>query len=392
MTVLKSVEIVNYRSCVKTKIDFKNSLTALIGPNGVGKSNIFNAINLLSQIRRTAFGRPYARQALYHSKINATISQDQTDYKFKIDFFYDTNEYNVEKVEYVKVRVGNGSEKPIKWKEVDSDYYRLLDSVRYRASRITEKVTIRDKQIGAIFHYLNRLELYNATQFSDPTRCPIAIELDDDSYRISAKSSHELFLYHLYNTYRFSPDIFKRYLQTVGKGGIGLIDGIQFLPLRIPNSSFKIRAGGKIQKLEVKKTMIVPSIIIDGLKLSPNQLSEGSFKSLALIFYILNSRRSLLIIEEPEVCVHHGLLSSIVDLLKFSSTERQILMSTHSDYILDKLKPENLVLIKKRSKEGTKASQLDKSMSANDFRALKSYLNSQGNLGEFWKEGGFEDA
>jgi hypothetical protein len=30
-------------------------------------------------------------------------------------------------------------------------------------------------------------------------------------------------------------------------------------------------------------------------------------------------------------------------------------------------------------------------LSANDYRILKDYLEQEGNLGEYWKEGGFDD-
>ena len=66
-------------------------------------------------------------------------------------------------------------------------------------------------------------------------------------------------------------------------------------------------------------------------------------------------------------------------------------ISTHSDYVIDKLTPENVVLVRKTKESGTVASSLPKSLSRNDFRALKEYLSESGNLGEYWKEGGFEN-
>jgi len=34
---------------------------------------------------------------------------------------------------------------------------------------------------------------------------------------------------------------------------------------------------------------------------------------------------------------------------------------------------------------------LTKTLSQNDYKALKEYLENSGNLGEYWKEGGFDD-
>ena len=58
--------------------------------------------------------------------------------------------------------------------------------------------------------------------------------------------------------------------------------------------------------------------------------------------------------------------------------------------MLDKLSPENIVLVKRSRETGTVATTLPKSLTKNDFKALKEYLKESGNLGEYWKEGGFE--
>jgi hypothetical protein len=56
---------------------------------------------------------------------------------------------------------------------------------------------------------------------------------------------------------------------------------------------------------------------------------------------------------------------------------------------LDHLDPENLLLVKWVPAKGTIATPLDKSMSKNEYEALRLYLKESGNLGEYWKEGGF---
>src|SRR5690606_3209585 len=126
-------------------------------------------------------------------------------------------------------------------------------------------------------------------------------------------------------------------------------------------------------------TIVISTFKVDGLSLSPSQLSEGTFKSLALAHYIINSDAKLLLIEEPEVGVHHGLLSSIVELIKFKSKNQQIIFSTHSEVVINKLLPENILLVKKTKGVSTVTSLTD-SLSKNDYKALKMYLENTGNL------------
>jgi predicted ATPase len=158
----------------------------------------------------------------------------------------------------------------------------------------------------------------------------------------------------------------------------------------MPSNSYEVFSGGNVKTVEKGRTIIAPIFNIDKNKLSPNQLSEGTLRALALIYYILTDQSRLLLLEEPEVCVHHGLLNSIIELLKRQSKKKQIVISTHSDYILDQLNPENIILVKREPNMGTISQSLTDTMKKNDFEALKIYLKESGNLGEYWKEGGLD--
>ena len=53
------------------------------------------------------------------------------------------------------------------------------------------------------------------------------------------------------------------------------------------------------------------------------------------------------------------------------------------------LAPENVFLVRKERRLGTKVRAVTKALSGRDFEALKTYLAETGNLGEFWRHGGF---
>ena len=99
----------------------------------------------------------------------------------------------------------------------------------------------------------------------------------------------------------------------------------------------------EIRQILRNKQLIVPYVGVDKTELSFNQLSEGTFKTIALIFYIITDKSNLLLIEEPEVCVHHGLLNSVMSLILLYSRRKQIIISTHSDFVLDKIELWNQV-------------------------------------------------
>ncbi|KAA5547794.1 AAA family ATPase [Adhaeribacter rhizoryzae] len=392
---INQIEISNYRSCIDTKFELATNLTALIGINGVGKSSILYSLQLFSKSdRNRRFFVNEGKEELLNTQINLQITIDERVVLVRSSFFYETDERNLDEVFYTEVKYRFLGEKSKKWQLIDSEIFEVVEYIKRKPLIILPKQFQSETSKFSInlVKTLSSISYYSATQFSDPSKCPISIELED--YRINPKlrasKNHQMFIYDLYRAQNSKESTFELFLNTVGANGLELIESIDFHVHEIPSSSYKVRTGGKIQKIESTKKIIVPSIEIDGLKLSPNQLSEGTFKTLALVFYILNDKNEILLIEEPEVSVHHGLLNSIIELIKQQSKFKQIIVSTHSDYVLDMLSPENILLVRKKGVSGTKAQSLTKALSKNDYEALKNYLQTRGNLGEYWKEGGFE--
>ena len=137
------------------------------------------------------------------------------------------------------------------------------------------------------------------------------------------------------------------------------------------------------------RIMIIPTVHVGSAQLSFNQLSEGTLRTLAMLFYIATDKSEMLLIEEPEVCVHHGLLKSVIEVIKEFGHSKQIVFSTHSEAVLDSLLPGDVRLVRRTEERGTEVTPLPKAMSRTSYAALKSYLETTGTLGEFWRHTGF---
>lgn len=81
------------------------------------------------------------------------------------------------------------------------------------------------------------------------------------------------------------------------------------------------------------------------------QLSDGTLKLLAYITAVSLPEPQLLCFEEPENFVHSRLLELIVEILKKS--EKQVLLSTHSPYLVDFVQPEDVIVVEKKETETT---------------------------------------
>ncbi len=411
---IDSFEIKSYRSCLKTKLVLNSELTALIGINGSGKSNILNGLLLLKKICSSRY-MPVHEDNSAFNRCNFACDLSHGDKKMKLkgEIIFETDERNNDEVHLSKIKWNlkdytnndNWLEIPIELFALKSSYNFLMDSSHPVYRKLNRELYDQIKKIqnsltaqiypilSDVTNFFSNISYYSASQFSDPSRCPVSIELEENRpmRRYRSQTGHEQFILDLYQAWKSQDKAFKRYIYTVNKNGIGLLDDICFNEVVMPSNSFKVQSGGKIQKIERNRLLIVPSITIESNALSPNQLSEGTFKTLALIFYILTDESNLLLIEEPEVCIHHGLLNSVLDLIKSQSKLKQIVISTHSDFVLDHLSPEDLIIVKRKPEKGTTATPLSKSLSKNDFKALRQYLDDSGNLGEYWREGGLDN-
>jgi predicted ATPase len=92
-------------------------------------------------------------------------------------------------------------------------------------------------------------------------------------------------------------------------------------------------------------------------------------------------------VEEPEVCVHHGLLKKVIATIKSHSAIKQTIISTHSDLLLDELKPSQVFVVEINN-AGTQVKNLDDWLDRGGKDALHEYLSESGTLGEYWRSGG----
>jgi hypothetical protein len=276
----------------------------------------------------------------------------------------------------------------------EQEYYRYV-SARLGLTPIptqSQEWTLR--AIRKVAAYCAGIRYYGASQFTNPGTCPASFEIDREGRRLGPNRSrgHAKILYNMYSAHRDeSSTTYRQFIDIVGPRGLRLIDGLAFRVVPTSSVDHSVRVGGKVEVRRRHKLLVIPQFKIGNQTLSPNQLSEGTFKTLSLFFHVITEDSTALLIEEPEVCVHHGLLSSILELIKSYSQHKQMIISTHSDYVLDHVNPDNVFRVTLDKTKGTVARHIRKTMTSKEYSALRNYLDQEGNLGEYWREGGLGD-
>jgi len=411
--MIKNISIKNYRSCLDTDFKLHPELSVLIGPNSSGKTNVMNALLLLKKLTEES---PlfYSRdvEPTGHCKLKSTITIDNVKATLWADIDTYTDADNTDIVitsdQYWNIQQLTGNNKRVKLPlSVARELTRLTRAadtrfISYYQRRISfdalEQISkeipgpVRDF-LGKIALDLAQIRYYSASQFTNPANCPVSFELEKEgkTTRAPRLTGHAKFLFDLYNSRkRPKGSGYWQFIDIIGPNGIGLVDDISFNEITTSSVHHSVRIGGTVTERRKKNILVIPQFKIGKNALSPNQLSEGTFKTITLLFYLITEPSQVLFIEEPEVCVHHGLLSSILELIKTYSNNKQIVISTHSDFVLDMVQPDNVYVVTNLPDEGTKIHHIPKRLSRRELGALREYLRTEGNLGEYWRAGGLE--
>jgi predicted ATPase len=74
------------------------------------------------------------------------------------------------------------------------------------------------------------------------------------------------------------------------------------------------------------------------------ELSDGTLVLLALITKIFSDSSDIFFIEEPENSIHPKALYELMKLIRERSVDKQFIITTHSPYLLNMIKPEEVLV------------------------------------------------
>jgi predicted ATPase len=110
----------------------------------------------------------------------------------------------------------------------------------------------------------------------------------------------------------------------------------------------------------------------------PRQLSDGTLRFICLSTLLLQPTElqpSTILIDEPELGLHPYALAVIADLLRQASEARQLIVSTQSVELINRLSPQDLIVVNRTNGEST-FERLDEDR-------LREWLEDY-SLGELW--------
>ena len=356
-------------------------LNVLIGPNGSGKSNLITLIGLLRAAPRD-LATPVQESGgigewLHKGESRArkgSVSVVVDHWPFPVPLRY---QLTVEKRggrlvvgdEFVEDdELEDGKDQPHRY----FGYRRGMAIAtgkdgtrrRFRRSELDSEQSILSQrkdpesfpEITHLGGEFDQIRIYREWSFGrqSPVRLPQPSDLPNQTL---AEDTSNLGL--VLNRLRRAPAAKKRLLEAARK----LYDGVTDFDV--------IVEGGTVQVMLEEKGITVPA----------TRLSDGTLRYLCLLAILCHDKPPPLVcIEEPELGLHPDIMPTLATLLREASTRCQLIVTTHSDVLVDALteEPESVVVCEKD--EGR--TQLRRLNGEDLAKWLARY-----SLGELWMKG-----
>ena len=362
-------------------------LNVLIGPNGSGKSNFIEAIGLL-KAATTDITVPILEGGgienwVWHGSHAATKARievvvrpefhhsEEPPLRYSLAFEGDSfSSFGLE--EKITGRIDRTED--ITMRYLDRSGHRLL--VNHRDERGERKETELSRfefkndqsilaQLSDSEHYpeltylgsaLSQISLNGEWAFgrTTPPRLPQKTDLSNSN---PADDGHNLGM--MLNRLRRDSGAKNKFLEALRQ----LYDGINDFDVHIE--------AGSLQVILQERNTTIPA----------TRLSDGTLRYLCLLAILcIPNPPPLICIEEPERGLHPDILPGLADLLRQTSEKTQLIVTTHSEVLVDSLTdtPESIVICEKNNGQ-TELRRLDKNQLSHWFDKYR--------LGDLWTSG-----
>ncbi|HTN20447.1 MAG TPA: AAA family ATPase [Pelobium sp.] len=360
--MINKLEVDGFKSLKNFSIDFKRGLNVLIGPNGVGKTNICQAISLLHSLTTNSLFETFTQFGGVQSIFNIVENLEEKKY-LKIVVFGETEgsldsdkEGYILKFEYKIVLkltdelLFDYEELIIRRKTKKNNYKTVIKIVQNSKNEV--KVEIKDSDLIGHYNVIKKGEKNFTIKLQDQESfLPLMGRLFFSCHLILKEFSKIKSLNIDPNVARNSCDITEphemlgngRYLANtvyfLNKKGEDLSEINSLLEQLIPNYK---ELCPKISEISRKRYFTINDD--NGNSFPSNSLSDGTIKLLALLVGIISQNERTTIIEEPENYLHPYANKLLISYLRETYDDGICILTSHSETILNLIKPEELII------------------------------------------------
>lgn len=362
--MIKKLKVDGFKSLVDFEINFEKGLNVLVGPNGVGKTNIIQAMTILSSLNTNSLLDFFTQLGGVSSTFNlidcdnrakkitiqasgrtsGTLGKEEkyeVEYDYKIvlalldELFIDSEELQIrrkdEKGKYQSVLSVNQDHKEliakIEQPQLIGDFKIIkkgekelkieLNPDKFNSESLLSIMSRLFYVCHLISNDFNKIKSFNI----DPHVARMACDITEPKEMLGNGK-------YLANT-----------LHSMSKNAADLTEINLFLSQLLPNYK-EIKS--EISRESSKRYFCLHNNSDN--KFSSNSLSDGTIKLLALLVGVVRQKEKTTIIEEPENYLHPYANKLLIEYLRETFENGTCILTTHSETILNMIRPEELII------------------------------------------------
>jgi len=381
---IEYLKVQNYRALHNLELKKITPLTVFLGPNGSGKSTIFDVFAFLSECFTESLRKAWDRRGRFRElrtrdsegciiielKYKETSKSPLITYHLAID---EENNRPFIAEEWLQWRRGQYG-KPFRFLDFKKGEGQVIsgESPDEEGERITEQLASPELlAVNTLGQFAKHPRVSALRRFI--TGWYLSYLTADNTRSLPEAGAQE----------RLSPT------------GDNLPNVIQYLKEQHPHRLEEIlkTLSARIPRLEKVEALVMQDgrLLLE-IKDAPfshpilaKYASDGTLKLLAYLTVLFDPNPPQLVgIEEPENHLHPQLLPQLAEECRSASANTQLMITTHSPFFVDRLKPEELWVLYRDKKGFTQAKRTA------DMQGIKQFIENGSLLGSLWMEDFFD--
>ena len=380
---IERLKVRNFRTLRDVEFTHLTPLTVLMGPNGSGKSTVFDVFAFLAECFESGLRRAWEKRGRAKE-----LKSRGGDGPILIEIAYREQPRRPLITYHLEVDESNGRPAVVwewlRWKRGrDGAPFRFLDYAGGTGRVISgELPDVEDERSEVPLSSPDTLAVNALGQLAENPRI-VALRNFIMGWHVSYLSSEDA---------RGQPQAGPQ--EQLSKTGDNLANVIQYLsgehPARLESIFDRLRQ--RIPKIEAVTAAPMPDgRLLLQIKDAPftepvmaRFASDGTLKMLAYLALLHDPMPPPFIgIEEPENFLHPRLLYGLAEECREAAGATQILVTTHSPFFLDALRPREVRVLWRDEFGYTKCHALDRD------KKVKAFMDAGAQLGDLWMEGHF---
>jgi AAA15 family ATPase/GTPase len=378
---ISRVHLKGYKSIRDLEIDFKAGLNIIIGPNGSGKTNFLEFLEMI--IRRIILRNPFESEATFDFKGNDIVTN-----KLKLTINNDNTELSLPHMRFnVESEVYRNGELELKMSGVTSEFS------AFNSEPIFEQ--IEGTRLKDQTPFIEKLDFENPlTKYFDNINDYYLVYRNNILSGWGGTSGYAINKYHTFSIGTLIDTTIPRKLKSKAftlKVKDTLIKNLKrFSPIENIEIDTTSAEETKISDSEIRISNLNLLFTINGQKFRWVNLSDGTKRLFYIITSVLQQNTQVIFLEEPELGIHPDQLFRLMDFLKEQSETKQIIITTHAPEalnILEKNELDRIVVTRYDTEKGTQMHHL----SPKKTKKGQIYMVKVGHLSDFWVHSNLEE-